>query len=571
MFDPIIDTLSEALGVPPNAIMKWIIIYIKAGAKDYFVKLALLALAIFAVIFVIRMLGLLNGGNLSGKYNPESLGKVKSSPLAGKNIVFLGSSVTKGFAAYGKSFVDMIAARTGAKCVKDAVSGTTLVDDNAKSYVARLKALDPKTPCDLFVCQLSTNDATKKKPLGKVAAAGEAYDTKTVCGAIEYIIDYAKKTWNCPVVFYTNPEYASPAYKDMVEALKQIAKKWDIAVIDLWEDAELNQKAYKKRSYMNDQIHPTKKGYALWTPVIETALGNIVSGKPVPKRQTAAVSTETVKKAATKKIVVKTIVTAIVVVLVFAVICGICALAVYFTSAGTFNPGNSDTYNPENLTAYTDSPLDGKTIIFLGSSVTQGYASGNISFVDYIAKLDNVNAIKEVYSGTTVTTLDENSYLPRLMKYDASTDVDAIVVQLSSNDSTLLGDDYGVLSDSFDIDDLDTSTYIGSMEAIIAYCKQTWGEDVPIVIYANSKFRPQHKFESDMYQLDGYYDMVLVTAEIAEKWGVTFMNMWDDEEMLKTTDAELKVYFADCVHCTKKGYLEYWTPQFEKVLYQLFE
>ena len=68
MFDPIIDALSEALGVPPDAIMKWIIIYIKAGAKDYFVKLALLALAIFAVIFVIRMLGLLNGGNLSGKW-----------------------------------------------------------------------------------------------------------------------------------------------------------------------------------------------------------------------------------------------------------------------------------------------------------------------------------------------------------------------------------------------------------------------------------------------------------------------------------------------------------------------
>lgn len=571
MFDPIIDALSEALGVPPNAVMKWVIIYIKAGAKDYFVKLALLALAIFAVIFVIRMLGLLNSGNLNGKYSPKNMEKAKNSPLAGKNIVFLGSSVTKGFAAYGKSFVDMIAARTGANCVKEAVSGTTLVDDNAKSYVARLKALDPKTPCDLFVCQLSTNDATKKKPLGKVAAAGEAYDTKTVCGAIEYIIDYAKKTWNCPIVFYTNPEYASPAYGEMVNALNKIAKKWGIEVINLWNDAELNQKCYKKRSYMNDQIHPTRKGYALWTPVMEEALTDAVVGKPLPKRAAKETNSAAIKKAATKKTIVKSVVTVVVVVLVFAIICAICALAVYFGSAGTFNPGNSDAYNPENLTAYENSPLEGKTILFLGSSVTQGYAAENISFVDYIAKLDSVNAIKEVYSGTTVTTLDENSYLPRLMKYDASTAIDAIVVQLSSNDSTLLGTDYGVLGDTFNIDDFDTSTYIGSMEAIIAYAKQTWGEDIPIVIYANSKFRPQHKYESDMYKLDGYYDMVLVTEKIAEKWGVTFMNMWDDEEMLKTTNAELKVYFADCVHCTKKGYLEYWTPQFEKTLYQLFE
>ena len=51
---------------------------------------------------------------------------MKNSPLKGKNFIFLGSSVTKGFAAYGQSFADMIAARNDAHCVKEAVSGTTL-------------------------------------------------------------------------------------------------------------------------------------------------------------------------------------------------------------------------------------------------------------------------------------------------------------------------------------------------------------------------------------------------------------------------------------------------------------
>jgi hypothetical protein len=178
LLDPIFTAVASALGVTKQVCKE----YCTSGVMEYGLTMLLIVLAVILVIVLIRVFGLLNGGNLSGKYNPESLEKVKSSPLAGKNIVFLGSSVTKGFAAYGKSFVDMIAARTGATCVKEAVSGTTLVDDNAKSYVARLKALDPKTPCDLFVCQLSTNDATKKKPLGKVAVAGEAYDTKTICG-----------------------------------------------------------------------------------------------------------------------------------------------------------------------------------------------------------------------------------------------------------------------------------------------------------------------------------------------------------------------------------------------------
>ena len=145
----------------------------------------------------------------------------------------LALQIDECFAAYGKSFLDMIAARNGAVCVKEAVSGTTLADNGSKSYVSRLKALDPKIPCDLFVCQLSTNDATKKVPLGAMAAGKDmsSFDTKTVCGAIEYIIAYAKQTWNCPVVFYTNPQYASPAYKAMVEALKKIADKGGITVV----------------------------------------------------------------------------------------------------------------------------------------------------------------------------------------------------------------------------------------------------------------------------------------------------------------------------------------------------
>ena len=61
--------------------------------------------------------------------------KTANSPLAGKKLIFLGSSVTKGFAARGRSFVDMIAESTGASCVKEAVSGTTLVDNGERSYV----------------------------------------------------------------------------------------------------------------------------------------------------------------------------------------------------------------------------------------------------------------------------------------------------------------------------------------------------------------------------------------------------------------------------------------------------
>ena len=118
-----------------------------------------------------------------------------------KTIIFLGSSVTYGAVSGGVSFADVICRNNGYNMIKEAVSGTTLVDEGPDSYIARLKTIDAD-PVDLFICQLSTNDATLKKPLGSICAQQDAqtYDTKTVAGAIEYIITYAKEKWGCPVL-----------------------------------------------------------------------------------------------------------------------------------------------------------------------------------------------------------------------------------------------------------------------------------------------------------------------------------------------------------------------------------
>ena len=43
-------------------------------------------------------------------------------------------------------------------------------------------------------------------------------------------------------------------------------------------------------------------------------------------------------------------------------------------------PGNAEQYSVENVAENPDSPLRGKTIIYLGSSVTEGYAACGSSF-----------------------------------------------------------------------------------------------------------------------------------------------------------------------------------------------
>lgn len=214
------------------------------------------------------------------EYAIKNVTPLENSPLKGKEVFFLGSSVTYGAASKSVSFADYIGKRNSCHIVKDAVSGTTLVDKGINSYISRLnKATLEKA--DLFVCQLSTNDATQKKPLGEISTSTDIheFDTKTVAGAIEYIIAYAKEKWDCPVTFYTNPKYDSEIYGNRVTLLLQIADKWKIHVIDFWNDADFNNITEEERKlYMADSIHPTQAGYLKWwTPGREKDLYQIVN------------------------------------------------------------------------------------------------------------------------------------------------------------------------------------------------------------------------------------------------------------------------------------------------------
>lgn len=84
----------------------------------------------------------LKTANLPGndlQYSPEEVQPVEDSPLSGKHILFLGSSVTYGAASKGVSFADYIAVRNGCSITKEAVSSTTLVDNGNSSYISRIK------------------------------------------------------------------------------------------------------------------------------------------------------------------------------------------------------------------------------------------------------------------------------------------------------------------------------------------------------------------------------------------------------------------------------------------------
>ena len=209
---------------------------------------------------------------------PEGKEADPKDVLSGLNIAWLGSSVTYGAASDGYSMADaMEDAHAATKSWKYAISGTTLVNEDASSYVARMHQIDPSLPLDLFVVQLSTNDAQGKKPLGELGESMDPadFDDTTITGAMETIIAYVKETWGCPVFFYSGTHFDSPEYQEMVDRMLEIRDKWGIGVVDLWNNEEMTAVTEKEEEIsklMGDPVHPFRDGYVnWWLPEFEKA------------------------------------------------------------------------------------------------------------------------------------------------------------------------------------------------------------------------------------------------------------------------------------------------------------
>jgi lysophospholipase L1-like esterase len=248
-----------------------------------------IAVSLMGAVLLAGLAGCGPNGNASD-YDVEKAEVLADSPLKGKTLYFLGSSVTIGYGSGGTAFPHYIAKRNQCNVVVEAVTGTTLMDKNDNSYVHRLEfgsKFDKNAKVDLFICQLSTNDTgggtADMLNLGDITGpTGNpgAYDKTTITGAMEYIITWVRQTWDCPVLFYTCSRRNDIRYAKMVDRLNELADIWDIAVLDLWNDDNFNNITGKQRKlWMKDETHPTKAGYLeWWTPVVEQFLYTILQG-----------------------------------------------------------------------------------------------------------------------------------------------------------------------------------------------------------------------------------------------------------------------------------------------------
>ena len=185
--------------------------------------------------------------------------------------------------------------------------------------------------------------------------------------------------------------------------------------------------------------------------------------------------------------------------------------------------------------------LRNKTVLFLGSSVTYGSASGGISFADFMAEACSLTMVKEALSGTTLADIGGDSYVARLKRVDPKIKPQLVIVQLSTNDSGK-----GIpLADTED-----------AIRWIVNYVKATW--HCPVAFYTGTYFdRP------------AYAETVERLFALAEECDFHVIDLWNDPDLRAVSKSDYARYMADPVHPTLYGYKDWWTPKFIEFCRQL--
>lgn len=214
----------------------------------------------------------------------------------------------------------------------------------------------------------------------------------------------------------------------------------------------------------------------------------------------------------------------------------------------------------------TDSsdPISGKTIYWLGSSVTYGAQAQGYSMVEYISDHHaDVTCMNYSISGTTLANQADTSYVARMFSdIPKDAEMDMLIVQLSTNDATAISEGknlkLGQIADGKELKDFDDTTVIGAMETIIAYAGETW--NCPVTFYTGT-----------WYDSQVYGQMVDALYQLQDKWGIGIIDLWNDSEMTAVAGTEeYDSYMADPIHPNRTGYETWWGPKIDEKLISIF-
>lgn len=195
-------------------------------------------------------------------------------------IAFLGDSITVGYKS-GYSYADVVCEDLGCVQFNYGISGNTLASNGGEGFVERYKSINPD--CRVIVVYGGSNDYYNNVALG----SPDSTRKDEFYGGLKKLCSGLKESYpDANIVFLTplpgefggmhnssNNETGSSMW-DYVDAMQKVCAKYDIPVIDLYHNFNINADNYD--SYTSDGLHPNEEGHSLIAKAVEKYIKSLM-------------------------------------------------------------------------------------------------------------------------------------------------------------------------------------------------------------------------------------------------------------------------------------------------------
>ena len=225
--------------------------------------------------------------------------------------------------------------------------------------------------------------------------------------------------------------------------------------------------------------------------------------------------------------------------------------------------GSASGVNSAYITKDPNSPLKGLKIGFFGDSISAANKEKGTEYdvirgwagrIGYKNQMEYYNMS---VSGSSISTARAKLIYSQITGSKTNPVCDIYVMHGGTNDaweSAPVGD-----TDLKDFSgDYDYSTFAGGLDKCLFTLKQQY-PNAKVCYIINYKFTNPGSSKMQLTRMDGY---VAMTKKICEKWGVPYLDLYSNNELLASLKSETTEFLYDGVHLSSAGY-ELVTPYIE--------
>lgn len=434
--------------------------------------------------------------------------------LKGKTALFCGDSIVMA-STYDKAhqwwgWAGRIDANYKLGSYKNAgVDGASISNCRQSNVIVNQVINNKSKKYDFLILEGGTNDAWDVVNIGRIVdkPADETkpadLDLSTFAGGLENVLYYAKKFYPNTTVGYVITAMMNNSVgcvSDMsryIEVTKVGCAKWGVPYLDLYNNEEFIAE-YKPRSKTNtpDGIHPNSDGYEIYQKYIAQFMADIY-GKTFEQ--------------------------------VYGVL-----------------PGIAD----------VKSVLTGKNVLFIGDSIgaktshdenEEHYAYAGRIMYNYELGEGSIN---KCTSGAALSTCRPTNLIYAQTRGVKNRSFDMIVIEGGVNDAwdrAPIGQMSDMPIDDFKKGEVDRSTVAGGLEYLL-YTLRTEHPDAVLTYVIN------YKLNSSQGSLSAMTQYVRMIMKICDKWGVQYMNLYNDGWFNAKFKVKTGEFVPDGIHPNTKGY-----------------